>query len=56
MKENIKHVKISMNKTKAEDRELIDWLDSQPGGASGYMKDLIRADIERKKADSLSNR
>lgn len=49
MKENIKHVKVSLNKNKPEDAVLIEWLNNRAEGASAYIKDLIRADIERGK-------
>lgn len=45
MKENIKQVRVSLNRTKDEDNEIIHWLESQPEGASGYIKRLIRNDM-----------
>ena len=49
MNENIKHVKVSLNKNKPEDAVLIEWLNSRAEGASAYIKNLIRADIQAKK-------
>ena len=45
------HLKLNLK----TDAEIIEHLSKQ-SSMQGYLKDLIRADIERKKADSLSNR
>ena len=45
------HLKLNLK----TDADIIEHLSKQ-SSMQGYLKDLIRADIERKKADSLSNR
>ena len=45
------HLKLNLKK----DADIIEHLSKQ-SSMQGYLKDLIRADIERLKADSLSNR
>ena len=49
MREKIKLVKVSLNRTKPEDIQIMEWLDNRPEGASGYIKRLIREDMERSK-------
>lgn len=49
MREKIKQVKVSLNKTKQDDIDIIEWLDRQPEGASGYIKRLIREDMAKEK-------
>ncbi len=46
IKENIKVIKLSLNKTKPEDQEIIDWIESQEEAASPYLKRLVKADME----------
>lgn len=50
MKENIRHIKVSLNKSKPDDVKVINWIESQPEGASGYIKRLVREDMEVAKA------
>ena len=45
IKENIKHVRVSLNKR--HDADIIEWLEKQ-GNASGYIKRLIQADMVKK--------
>lgn len=45
-KANIVYRKLSLNKTVPEDMVLLSWLDSRPEGTSGYLKHLIRKDME----------
>ena len=45
MKENIVHVKVSLNKSKPDDVKMMEWIKEQPEGASGYLKRLIRKDM-----------
>ena len=45
LKNNIKLVHISLNKTKEEDRRILEWLQNRPEGASGYLKKLILKDM-----------
>lgn len=47
--DNIKHIKVSLNKTKVDDMRMIAWIAQQPEGASGYIKRLIREDMENEK-------
>lgn len=47
MRENIKQVKVSLNKNKPEDMKLYEWLRTRPQGASGYLKELARADMAK---------
>ena len=44
LKENIKQVRVSLNKR--HDADIIEWLEEQ-GNASGYIKRLIRTDMEK---------
>lgn len=44
IKENIKHVRVSLNKR--NDADVIEWLGKQPS-ASGYIKRLIREDMTK---------
>ena len=46
MKDNIKQVKVSLNKNKPDDMQMIAWIAQQQEGASGYIKRLIREDME----------
>jgi hypothetical protein len=46
--DNIKHIKVSLNKTKPDDMQMIAWIAQQPEGASGYIKRLIRDDMENR--------
>lgn len=45
--DHIKHIKVSLNKTKPDDMQMIAWIAQQPEGASGYIKRLIREDMNR---------
>ena len=46
--DNIKHIKVSLNKNKPEDMQMIAWIAQQEEGASGYIKRLIREDMENR--------
>lgn len=46
IKENVKQIKFGLNKKTEAD--LLEWLEEQPN-KQGYLKELIRADMERKK-------
>lgn len=46
--DHIKHIKVSLNKTKPDDMQMIAWIAQQPEGASGYIKRLIREDMENR--------
>lgn len=48
MKDNIKQVKVSLNKNKPDDMQMIAWIAQQQEGASGYIKRLIRQDMGKK--------
>ena len=48
--DNVKHIKVSLNKNKPEDMQIIAWIAQQPEGASGYIKRLIREDISGNQA------
>lgn len=50
LKQNVAIKNISFNRTKPEDMELLEWLSQQKPSANQYMKALIRADMEQKKA------
>ena len=45
--DNIKHIKVSLNKTKPDDMQMIAWIAQQPEGASGYIKRLIKEDMSK---------
>lgn len=45
LKNNIKLVHVSLNRTKPEDMRILEWLQKQPEGASGYLKRLILKDM-----------
>jgi len=47
IKKNIKLVHMSLNRTKEEDMQILDWL-SQKDSISAYLKSLIRKDMEGK--------
>ena len=46
IKENIRQIRFSLNQRTEQD--LIDWMDQQPN-KQGYLKQLIRADMESKR-------
>lgn len=46
IKENIRQIRFTLNQRTEQD--LIDWMDQQPN-KQGYLKQLIRADMESKK-------
>ncbi len=46
IKENIRQIRLTLNQQTEQD--LIDWIEQQPN-KQGYLKKLIRADMERKK-------
>ena len=45
--DHIKHIKVSLNKTKPDDMQMIAWIAQQPEGASGYIKRLIWEDMNK---------
>ena len=47
VKANVKQVAIKLG---PPDRDILEWLDSQPNKA-GYIKRLIREDMERRRAE-----
>lgn len=47
IKENLKRVLITFNKKKPADMELVDHLQKQPSSMAGYIKGLIREDMEK---------
>ena len=47
LKQNIKLVHISLNRTKEPDQKILEWLQKQPEGASGYLKRLILQDMNK---------
>ena len=46
--DNVKHIKVSLNKNKPEDMQIIAWIAQQSERASGYIKRLIREDMEKR--------
>jgi len=46
IKENIRQIRFTLNQRTEQD--LIDWMDQQPN-KQGYLKQLIRADMESKR-------
>lgn len=44
-KENLRNIRLSLNKE--HDADIIAWLDQQPN-KQGYLKELVRKDIEQK--------
>ena len=44
--EKIIYKRVNFTRDKAEDEELLAWLDAQPEGIAPYIKRLIRADME----------
>ena len=47
--EFIEYRKINFNKSKQDDKMLLDWIDAQPDKVSPYLKRLVREDMERQK-------
>ena len=54
-KDHIRRVFVAFNDANHEDQELLSWIDQQ-GNKTQYIKRLIRDDMTRKTADSLSKR
>lgn len=50
-KDHIRRVFIAFNDANPEDQELLSWID-QHGNKTQYLKNLVRDDKARKKADS----
>lgn len=44
---HIKYRKLNLNTSKQEDIALMEWIDSQPEGASNYLKRLVLADMQK---------
>lgn len=42
----IKFRKMNFNIQNRDDSAMVDWIDSQPEGTSGYLKRLVKADME----------
>ena len=49
IKTTIIYRRMSFNRNKPDDMQMVEWIDSQPGGASNYLKRLVRGDMERGK-------
>ena len=49
--EHIRYKKINFNIDKPDDKELMDWIDSQHEPISVYLKRLVRQDMEQRKAE-----
>lgn len=51
LKQNVVLKNISFNRNKPDDMELLEWINQQSPSANGYVKNLIREDMERHKAE-----
>lgn len=50
IKSNLKFKNCTFNLRKPEDVAILEWIDSQPEGATRYIKRLIKEDYERHKS------
>ena len=48
-KENIAYRKVSFNRKKPEDVEIMEWIDSQEESVSSYLKRLAKQDMEARR-------